>query len=276
MPLFSNENTTLLYIHIPKCAGSSVNQILADSSKNVGLYYTNENHDFPCNPQHFQASLLQNICSTNEVQNSVAIVRHPILRIVSEHLYRNNLRRNSSKPEYSFSRDIQHYFRNYKYNNYIYDNHIRPQLEFIFPETKVFKIETQYAEAIRFCTKKLNPDLLDTTSEGVKKNQSPSKNLTLTGKDLLMAQEFYGYDYELLNYPKIEIGKNETVLYSELKSHILNNICETGSTYKSELVKEYYFRKSRDRSSRVGRILDRGFHIVSRNTVFAIDKLFKP
>ena len=57
MPIFSKNETEILFIHIPKCAGTSVEKKLKSVYQHFNLHSCTMS-ELPCTPQHFHASLL--------------------------------------------------------------------------------------------------------------------------------------------------------------------------------------------------------------------------
>ena len=243
MPLFSSNNNFVLYSHIPKCGGSSLEKILKENSEKMSIFYADETHGFPCNPQHFQFSLLRHITPNIDSIPSFAVVRHPLLRVISEYIYKQKiLNRKGLKPS-NFSKESARYFRDYKFDPYIHDNHIRPQIEFVSPSMRIFKLESGLHHAANFALTALNHqsgELYKDDSLLPNILKSSYDELTISGKNIQAIQNFYSSDYEAFDYKTIDIPKYEGIDYHDLKTEILKNVSDKIQMEKVEKVLQNY------------------------------------
>lgn len=143
MPVFTRDSDSVLYIHIPKSGGSSIEH---EASKNgweesfsVRGKSLNEIKHYRSSPQHFHERLLSEIFDFNEFDLVFTVVRNPFQRLKSEYYWQKAQGITSKAPTVWIARVIEEYSA----NKYIYDNHIRPQIEFIpkSSNSKVFKLE---------------------------------------------------------------------------------------------------------------------------------------
>jgi hypothetical protein len=135
--LINNVKQQLLYLHIPKTAGTSLKSNLRDD---VNLVLDIEfKKELPCPPQHFHYELLDRLGLASLCSASFAIVRHPIDRFISEYTYRKKVDKKfkylNITAFYIFCRFA------YAYNPYLLANHIRPQSDFLGANTATFKLE---------------------------------------------------------------------------------------------------------------------------------------
>lgn len=142
MPLFYNENVKILYLHVPKTAGTSVEKFFENNGFRTGLLdrtigKTSMNFVRFCSPQHYEAQTLRQIVNLNHINYIFVTVREPVARILSE--YRMLFRGFENPPE--INSWIRTTLREYAQNNYLYDNHIRPQHEFLIRGCDIFKLE---------------------------------------------------------------------------------------------------------------------------------------
>lgn len=139
MPIFRKENYNILYIHIPKTGGSSVESLFKQSGFELSLIDTggpgSQNNLRKCSPQHYHFEMLANFLDLNKFDFIFSTVRNPITRLKSEFLMRNKL--GSIDP----NEWVRHTLDRYRDNPFIYDNHIRPQTTFVDDNVKVFKQE---------------------------------------------------------------------------------------------------------------------------------------
>jgi hypothetical protein len=133
---FSNENN-LEYIHIPKTAGTSIENLGKKYNINWGRFnneykvkYTNI-----CSKWH-NSTFIYN-------KNNFTIIRNPYDRIISEFFYSNGNNHISKITEFNVW--FNNILNNYNKNKYINDCHIIPQSEYVFTkdknENKIKRIE---------------------------------------------------------------------------------------------------------------------------------------
>lgn len=150
----------LIFIHIPKCAGSSIESALnidynvglrsiggvrcsdlhipnIDVIKGVERVYVNNT-----SPQHLPANILKRLIPQQFAEyNKFTIVRNPYDKIVSEYLYLYN------RYKMPFSELLKYVFNLSKLDRYVeFDSHFSAQSSFIYESNellvdKVFKFE---------------------------------------------------------------------------------------------------------------------------------------
>jgi len=158
MSIFERSGRRIHFIHIPKCCGTSIKQMLEDNDwilhpyPSVPEYLQNELH---VEKKEMQSGFLnhvhRNIWSMWSMQRDYqfAIVRNPYDRILSK--IKQIRREVGDFPLDGFLKDL------FLHLNYAIpgthsqglgsaNNHFRPQIDFIGPETCVFKMETDIDE----------------------------------------------------------------------------------------------------------------------------------
>ena len=143
MPIFSKNNKNILFVHIPKSGGSSFCSLMLKTywqetfiirNKEIkSLYY------LKCSPQHYHREILEQIFNLEKFEKKITIVRNPFERIKSEYYWqlKTKIINKGTHPKEWFTNILL----NYKSNNFIFDNHIRFQSEFITDDIKIFKLE---------------------------------------------------------------------------------------------------------------------------------------
>ena len=144
MPIFKNvdniKENNILFIHIPKTGGSSIETYFikkCESNNKNDMLITPENTNFiklGKSAQHLEyKTIMENkdilnldTCSFSKI---ITIVRNPYTRIISE-LFWNKSINNDMNANDVFN-VLLNILNKYKDNNNIYDNHIRPQYQFI-------------------------------------------------------------------------------------------------------------------------------------------------
>jgi len=139
MPVFTNGERKLLFIHIPKSAGSSVERIGRNrgwiESFSVRGHSLRETSYYKATLQHLHAEPLSQIFNFNEFDCIFTIVRNPFDRIKSEYYWQLGQGITSFKVEDW----VPMMFQGYRENPFLCDNHIRPQVEFL-PDSERFKL----------------------------------------------------------------------------------------------------------------------------------------
>ncbi|MDI3470254.1 MAG: hypothetical protein OJF62_002317 [Pseudolabrys sp.] len=140
MPLLQSGDRKLLYLHVPKTGGSSIESML----RKLGQLTLIEDQasTFPCAAQHLHKDILASLFrDRNEFTSIFMTVRHPFSRLESEYRYRVS---HYSRPSFlvpEFERWVTNAFENYENNPFVYGNHIRPQVEFEIFDPVIFKLE---------------------------------------------------------------------------------------------------------------------------------------
>ena len=219
MPIFFDQGKSLLYIHIPKTGGSSVETILTQngykSSFRFRGFHPRDLTFIKCSPQHFHAELISKLFYVDQFDKVFTIIRDPFERIKSEYYWQRHLNIAEKRPT-EWLRSI---FHNYETNPYIFDNHIRPQVDFIVEQSTIFKLEEDgINKAIRFALDQDDTVSKDNSiSKRILKNVSIGKNRSgrivhkkKTAKEAEIENEFfsirdtiydfYEQDYECFGY----------------------------------------------------------------------------
>jgi hypothetical protein len=141
MPLFRFERAIVLFIHVPKTGGSSIEAALRRMGGRPALLTNTTQGYAKCTPQHMQAEILSSFVPDDFYDLRFAVVRDPQSRLVSEFKMRRVGRKKRGLAPLSFASWVTQTFKRYESNPYVFDNHIRPQTALIPEGTQVFRLE---------------------------------------------------------------------------------------------------------------------------------------
>ena len=152
----------MLYMHIPKNAGTTIEGWLASMaplhlSTDYNLGYS---RSFRSTPQHFTADDIRRLFADNFFSYSFLFVRNPYDRIESEYRYlqkttqlRRSVKNLWTMP--SFNQWIKDSFREIESNPWIWDNHLRPQWEYVYPSIDIYKMEDGLLNGVKSVAHKM-------------------------------------------------------------------------------------------------------------------------
>lgn len=167
MPLFTKNNRNILFVHIPKTAGTSIEAAFMDAEYTELFLHVPSRDDpdrAPCNPQHWHHGLVQRwIYPAYKIHSEFAIVRNPFTRCISEFFWRGKPNRGFNDKFYQelqtfIVQNLNKYIENEKLfqttkesflkenKKFHADNHWRPQWHFVGKNTQIFKYETLHSK----------------------------------------------------------------------------------------------------------------------------------
>jgi len=220
MPYFKNKDINLLFIHIPKTGGSSLESYFSSklniTLNNKSLFSYIEDEDLLNKNININSSL-QHITYNQIVKYSkvfnidfnnikiITIVRNPYERIISDLFHYSKINVNTSKEEVF---DI--------INEYLvsdnYDNHNIPQHIFITDENKELISNIHILK-----TEKLTIDMNDLGYTDFNIVVNKNKHIInyynyLNNESIKTINIFYHFDFLLFNYDKIRVALNVKML----------------------------------------------------------------
>ena len=223
MPVFAKNDNKVLFVHIPKSAGTSIERAFENADWDIDFLIEparNKVPDWkPCNPQHWHRDLIvYNIYPRYDITHEFTVVRNPFTRCISELMWRHG--GDDLYSEDFFARlqiyivnNLSNYINNEKQyqqnkqawldgtNIFHMDNHWRPQHHFVGQNTEVY-----YYERLDECWKEMQfryslPELPTMYNKVDLKKIRPTKmGIKPSDRFVELYTQVYGEDHERFGY----------------------------------------------------------------------------
>ncbi|SOB91563.1 sulfotransferase family protein [Rhodobacter sp. JA431] len=197
MPIFRLAQKNVLFLHIPKAGGTSIESFLSTQSGESLRMKQNHLH-LPCVPQHFHGELIETLFSADFFDYSFCVTRNPYARLLSEYNYRMGHRHFPWRhlPEPGFARWVRWVFTQYRRNPYVYSNHIRPQSAFSIAGTEAFRLEDQQEELMERLSALAGVE----AAALPRTNMSKQRATAMDPQTAKLIYDFYREDFERFGY----------------------------------------------------------------------------
>lgn len=145
MPIVRIGSNLIYYAHVPKCAGSSVEDYLIERFGPLAFldrrYLVRPEPETwsASSPQHIDRLSLERLFPKDFFAASFTVVRHPAGRLRSSFAFQKARRRLNLRM--SFDDWLSLYARKGAQTPHLFDNHIRPMTELVPDGAAVFKLE---------------------------------------------------------------------------------------------------------------------------------------
>jgi hypothetical protein len=158
-----------------------------------------------CPTQHFDYNILNNLVNMEAFHYRFTIVRHPVEKLKSDFIWSTRTLKQNERP--TFADWFENCQRQFQKNKYFLDNHIRPQVEFVGPDVKVYKYEDGLNSIVKniFSDLRISLDkdidipLLNTSAEYLKDGQR-SRDVIVLDSEMKKIREIYARDFEMFEY----------------------------------------------------------------------------
>lgn len=206
MPIFRRDGQSILFVHVPKTGGTSIERLFAASGYET-LYRDSVtgqgsvNRLRKCSPQHMHAEMLDRIFNLGSFDFVFMLVREPLARFRSEYSMRV---KDVQRGPGNVTEWAERVFHKYRQNNFFLDNHIRPQADFYVPGCVVYRLESGLEEIVRDINSRLISPLVDETPRALdsKKMRGVSSSQVPLAPSLVdRLRTFYVGDYHKFGYP---------------------------------------------------------------------------
>jgi hypothetical protein len=136
VPMIEYGSKKVLFIHIPKTGGSSIEKWFGSVAR-LRLKSPAIPSFMKCTPQHLRYTDLEELFGDINFDCIFSIVRNPYARVESEYRWRLSMNRNLP----TFSEWTVSALQALKHDPWFMDNHYRPQIEFLAAPVRVFRFE---------------------------------------------------------------------------------------------------------------------------------------
>lgn len=152
MPIYYRGEQRVLFVHVPKTGGSTVERLFRAAGWNEQFRETRKTNPDTfalrrCSPQHYHGALLDELFDITGFDLVFLISRDPVARFRSEYLMRQR-----SEPS-TDARSVEGWataaFARREQDPYAFDNHLRPQAEFLVGDAVVYRLEDGLGSILR-------------------------------------------------------------------------------------------------------------------------------
>jgi len=209
MPIFRQGTTSLLFVHIPKTGGTSIERAFQAADWKMEMRdgrsgKANPNWVRRASPQHYHVPVLESFLQIERFDAVFAVVRDPLRRLVSEFIWhmRNDDEVNVSAE--ALEAWTAKTLRRATANPWVLDNHMRPQVEFIHPLSRVYRFEDGLGTAMERLQESTGievPTTIERSLDSSKIASVRSSDVPVNDRVLEMVENFYRDDYRELGYP---------------------------------------------------------------------------
>lgn len=199
MPFIETSEKRILFIHIPKTGGTSIEKAMENLAP-LNLCIRSIPSFLKIPPEHFT---YHNICALFDesfFDYTFTIVRNPYHRIESEYRMRSLLAQErffKELPKFPFW--LEQTLNQVNSDRNIYANHLRPQIEFIGKKVNVFR----YEDGLENIVRKVNENTgieLSLPQEKLLQTQSIQAPIQWTSESVRMVNQFYAEDFKAFSY----------------------------------------------------------------------------
>lgn len=153
MPIARIAGRLVCFMHVPRCGGTSMEHYLA--ARFGPLAFRNSRYlDLPppmrwtrTAPQHVAAADLARLFPPGFIDETFAVVRHPVDRLKSVFRFQRDVERRFP-PRMSFERWMVRMQEQEAMQPFLLDNHIRPMSEMVPEGARIFRLEDGMAPVI--------------------------------------------------------------------------------------------------------------------------------
>lgn len=194
MPIYRNKSKLVLFVHIPKTGGSTIEETLCHCGAMQALKYPSEFEYGLCSPQHLHSAIYDCIFPKKFWDYGFTVVRNPFTRLISEYMWQF---RNFPTVTTNITPWVHELLAHANVDSYLHDNHVRPQYEFT-RSVEVFRFEDGLDVAIQRALSALGLPMRSGPLRHLK--QSRGTKLFVDAQTIERIISFYARDFSLFDY----------------------------------------------------------------------------
>ena len=209
MPFFRIGPELHYFAHVPKCAGTSIEDYLRTRFGSLAFLDRRHNRQpegerwTRSSPQHIPAEALARMVPEDWISSSFAVVRDPISRLRSAFSHQAQQRR-SVDAGMTINEWFEESVASAVDKPFMLDNHLRSQSDMVPAQSTVFKLENGLDHVVRHLDRLAGESAYGSSIPV--RNQSANnptiepERLLLTADTLLAVGEYYRADFDRFNY----------------------------------------------------------------------------
>jgi len=200
VPFIEYEQKKILFIHIPKTGGTSVEGWL-ESLAPLRFHTAGALAPLRCTPQHLRMSDFNALFGLGFFDYVFAISRNPYTRLESEYRMKMAQREGGffqRRP--SFSQWLERNLDRAAEDPWHQDNHFRPQWDFVGSDVKLFQLEQGLDSILNEVATQLNLPVPQSVGHALS-TQKIAEAVEWDEVDRLRVQERYRRDFKRFGYP---------------------------------------------------------------------------
>ena len=199
MPFIRHQEKNILFIHIPKTGGTSIETWMSDIAP-LKFHSVRIPSHLKSTPQHLPFREIRSLFGDSYFDHIFTIVRNPYDRFISEYKFQSKKGRNQRLTQFTptFSEWAIRQLEAFRKNPFHGGNHFRPQSSFLDFGIKIYKFEEGIETIISDAATKFNLPHPKTIPHKLKSDPIPAPELSL---DVLTEiNQVYKQDFEMLGY----------------------------------------------------------------------------
>lgn len=208
MPVFRKDGRNILFIHVPKTGGSTIEEVFRASGYQV-MYLDGKmgpnsaNYFRKCAPQHMNAEMLETNFELSKFDLTFMMARNPLARFKSRYVWAHR-KQASIDPEIG-QKWVEKQFREFTTNKFVGGNHVRPQVDFLTPGCDVYHFE----QGMQYIIDDLDTRFDLSLDRNIPKVRDGGTVSHMSSKDVIASpgverrvKEFYAEDYIRFGYDR--------------------------------------------------------------------------
>ncbi|WP_298331226.1 sulfotransferase family 2 domain-containing protein [Asticcacaulis sp.] len=208
MPFFRYKDKTILFIHVPKTGGSTIEEWI-ETFADINLLQNNtvigENpygmpEILPCTPQHLMQSEIDKYF-TDRFDYTFTVVRNPYKRVESEFKFKQIIHKVlGTVPDQSFDEWVRTIGDQFAHDPWARDNHLRPQHEFFDARARLFRFEEGLLNICRAVSEDIEAPAPDDRLSHVLDGSAHNHEIVWSDEGRAHVKAFYREDFSKFGY----------------------------------------------------------------------------